>query len=152
VTEFNPFDRDPDEPEPKGPRRVPGPNDIPIRAERENRLLTPAEEQAIRDRYGYTATEKRTQAERQGAAQRVRDKTRLGQPRPLPDDIERVWGQGRLDSSGFPAADTARYLIGQWGEDAFRRSAIHRAAVQDVAHTGAKADSRSDFRKRDLPK
>jgi len=74
------------------------------------------------------------------------------EPEPLPDDIELVWGQGRLDSNGMLAADTARYLIGEWGLERFRTSAIHNAALGDVAHVLARADARSDFRKRDLPK
>jgi hypothetical protein len=77
-------------------------------------------------------------------------KAEANEPEPLPDDIELVWGQGRLDSNGMLAADTARYLIGEWGLERFRTSAIHNAALGDVAHTMARADSRSDFRKRDL--
>lgn len=47
----------------------------------------------------------------------------------LPPDIERVWGEGRLDGSGFPAARTARLLIDAWGEDTFRVSKIHQQAI-----------------------
>lgn len=47
----------------------------------------------------------------------------------LPPDVEEVWGDGRLDGSGFVAADTARFLIEQWGVDAFRVSMLHRMAV-----------------------
>lgn len=54
----------------------------------------------------------------------------------LPPDIEQVWGKGRKDSSGMVAADTAEYLIGVWGLEGFRRSALHQAAVAEVARRG----------------
>lgn len=140
------------EEERSGPKRVPGPNDEVILAASEGRVLTEAEEQAIRDRLGYAPTEKRTRAERNAAAARVTGKLATGFEGALPSDIEGVWGGGRLDSNGALAENTARFLIGEWGLERFRGSAVHKAAVQDHVHSGAKADSRSDFRNRSLPK
>jgi hypothetical protein len=100
-------------------------------AEPEGQALSEAEEQAIRDRYGYTESEKRTKAERDEVAARILAKTA---PRSeLPFDIEEVWGQGRRDSSGALAASTARVLIDAWGVERFRRSAIHQAAIAAVS-------------------
>ena len=74
----------------------------------------------------------------------------MGRPRvkgatdePLPEDIEQVWGGGKLDSSGMLAADTARFLIGEWGLERFRASALHTAAI------GARASLHPDSRKPD---
>lgn len=50
---------------------------------------------------------------------------------PLPPDIEEVWGRGVLDGSALPAENTARSLIGAWGLDAFRESALHRVALTE---------------------
>jgi hypothetical protein len=50
----------------------------------------------------------------------------------LPPDIERVWGEGRVDSQGDLAASTARVLIRTWGEEEFRQSAIHKAALAQI--------------------
>jgi hypothetical protein len=119
-----------------GPQRKPGPNDEVILAEFEGRELTELEEQAIRDRFGYAPTERRTRAERAAAAAGMVRRSSLA-TEPLPADIERVWGEGRLDSSGMLAADTARYLIGEWGVDRFRASAVHRGAREDRRRASA---------------
>jgi hypothetical protein len=50
----------------------------------------------------------------------------------LPPDVEAVWGGGKLDGSGHSAEETARYLIGQWGLDTFRESAIHQQALAEI--------------------
>jgi len=113
---------------------VPGPNDEVILAEQEGRALTEEAEQAIRDRFGYSETEKRTKAERDQAAARILGKKPsveipAQREAPLPADIEAVWGRGKLDGNGHPAIGTAEYLIEQWGLEVFRRSALHRAAL-----------------------
>jgi hypothetical protein len=109
-----------------GPARRPGPNDEVILAAREQRPLTEEEEQAIRDRWGYTESEKRTKAERDATARRMLGKSPQVE---IPADIGAVWGGGRLDGNGHPAIETARFLINEWGLDRFRNSALHRAAL-----------------------
>lgn len=47
----------------------------------------------------------------------------------LPDDIQRVWGNGKLNVNGQPAINTALHLIDQWGLERFRASAIHQEAM-----------------------
>jgi hypothetical protein len=64
---------------------------------------------------------------------------------PLPEDIERVWGQGKLDGSGMPAAETARILIQAWGLETFRTSAIHRQAVLELERDGKMETVRKGF-------
>jgi len=66
---------------------------------------------------------------------------------PLPPDIEEVWGQGRLNAGGQLAANTAHHLIGAWGLEKFRASAIHRLAVEQ---TGRETKTPGDWRNRDL--
>lgn len=115
----------------QGPDRKPGPNDGMISAEREGRLMTEEEEQALRDHFGYPPTERRSKMERDLAAQRMRSKAKGDSPdEPLPADIEAVWGKGKLNAQGESSADTARYLIERWGEERFRRSALHQAALE----------------------
>jgi hypothetical protein len=124
-------DHSQDEPaEQPGPKRVPGPNDGMIQAEHEEREMTEEEEQALRDFYGYAKTETRTKAERDAAAARMITKAKIPDES-LPPDLEKVWGQERLDSSGQSAAQTAAILIEAWGEEEFRRSAIHRMALEE---------------------
>lgn len=68
----------------------------------------------------------------------------------LPPDIEQIWGQGRKDSTGCPAANTARYLIGEWGLERFRGSALHKAALEEERRRVVSREAQDDFRKRDL--
>ena len=64
---------------------------------------------------------------------------------PLPPDIEAVWGGGRLDGLGEPAARTARALIAAWGLEVFRGSALHRRAVEDASREARLAPVRRAF-------
>lgn len=65
----------------------------------------------------------------------------IGADDSLPPDIEAVWGRGRRDANGALAADTARYLIGEWGLERFRRSALHRTALGEEQRAAMKAAS-----------
>ena len=58
----------------------------------------------------------------------------------LPGDVEIVWGRGVVDASGQPTETTARILIGSWGLEVFRHSAIHLRALGSTSH---KAKSRA---------
>lgn len=129
-----------------GPKKVPGPNDAVL----EGRPLTEEEEQAIRDKYGYAPTEKRTKAERDAAADRMLGKLR-GEPLdpdfpppfdlppvvpfsddeelppdpPLPKEVLDVWGV----SDG--SLSLAKYLIADWGLHRFLNSELHTQAVKE---------------------
>jgi hypothetical protein len=103
----------------------------------------PDDEQALRDRLGYSESERRTEAERGEAARRMVAANL--DPVALPPDIEAVWGRGRVDGTGCLAASTARCLITEWGEDGFRRSALHRAALAEEHHQLLQAEARARF-------
>jgi hypothetical protein len=62
---------------------------------------------------------------------------------PLPYDIAAVWGHPPM-RVGDEA--TCRILLGAWGEDAFRASAVHQAALQAVARDAVTADTRAEFK------
>ena len=97
-------------------------------------------EQEIRDLHGYAPSEDRTRSERDAVAERMLAKHRSRfEGVKLPADIEAVWGGGRLDSSGQPAADTARHLISEWGEERFRGSQIHKGALEEIRRREARA-------------
>jgi hypothetical protein len=87
---------------------------------REGKLvLTEAQEQEIRDRFGYSASERRTLIERDGAAGRILEKTsRL-------EVDEALW-------SGTPAdRQRASVLVEAWGLEAFRGSAVHLMLIRE---------------------
>jgi hypothetical protein len=50
----------------------------------------------------------------------------------LPQEVEEIWGGGKVDGSGLPAINMARMLIGQWGLDVFLNSSLHRQAILDA--------------------
>jgi hypothetical protein len=62
---------------------------------------------------------------------------------PLPFDLAAVWAHPpmRRDDEA-----TARILIDAWGVDGFRGSALHQAALQQVARDSAAAPSRQQFK------
>jgi hypothetical protein len=62
---------------------------------------------------------------------------------PLPHDIAAIWGHPPM-RRGDEA--TARILIGAWGEETFRGSAVHQAALQSVAREAVTAPSRQQFK------
>jgi hypothetical protein len=62
---------------------------------------------------------------------------------PLPHDIAAIWGHPPM-RRGDEA--TARILIGAWGEETFRGSAVHQAALQAVARDAVTADTRAEFK------
>jgi hypothetical protein len=86
--------------------------------------LTPWEEKAVREHFGYARSETRTRAERARVAAKIKASTAddvfLGE---LPPDIAEVW-KGSDEN-------VARGLIGAWGLDAFRASALHRVALTE---------------------
>ena len=59
----------------------------------------------------------------------------------LPSDIESVWGVSDRDR------ETAVFLIGEWGLDVFRSSAIHVAAVHEQERLARKRASDAKVRK-----
>jgi len=85
------------------------------------------DEQRLREQFGYSDSERRTKLERDTAAGRII--ARFDREVEVPADIEAVWGGRRLDGAGQPAIKTARSLIEEWGLARFRRSALHRAAL-----------------------
>ncbi len=79
-------------------------------------------EQALRDKLGYTATEKRTKAERDAAAARMIANTTPNIE--LPPDIAKVWtGESAL---------TAKVCIEKWGVETFRSSRLHQEALSQI--------------------
>lgn len=90
--------------------------------------LTPGEEETIRAYYGYTASERRTRAERQMVADRIASKMETMYPLfqgELPPDIAEVWCVSESSER------TARTLIGGWGLIRFRNSELHTQAVKE---------------------
>lgn len=112
-------------------------------------LVGEEREQAIRDHFGYSRTETRTQAERDEAARKMMGRSGVPDVE-VPEDIEAVWGGGRLDSTHRPAIDTAKVLIDAWGVDRFRRSQLHKMALEEHRRSEVKVEERADYRKRDL--
>lgn len=84
----------------------------------------PDREQALRDRLGYSPTEKRTKAERDAAAQRM--VATVPDAGDLPDDIRAIWGHSPEDVA------TIQALISAWGLEAVRNSQLHKAALQEA--------------------
>lgn len=85
--------------------------------------LSEEQEQAIRDGWGYTASETRTKAERDEAAARMISQS--AQPMyegELPEQVANVW-HGENEKQ-------ARVYIAAWGMDAFLTSQIHIAAIK----------------------
>jgi len=66
----------------------------------------------------------------------------------MPPDIERVWGEGRLDGTGYLAADMARKLIDAWGLDTFRNSAVHKAELSELGRHARVERQKAEYRKR----
>ncbi|HEY7421481.1 MAG TPA: hypothetical protein VH541_05680 [Gaiellaceae bacterium] len=102
---------------------------------RAGRALTDADEQRIRDFYGYQRSETRTLAERDAAAARA-----LLDAAPLPDvpamaGIRQVWGD-----SPFPAQ-----AIEAWGLQGFLGSAAHQAACDEHDRRGRLALVRAAY-------
>jgi hypothetical protein len=97
--------------------------------------LNEAEEQRLRDELGYAESEKRGEAERQEAADRILAKQRQNIVN-LPADIELVW---RSDP------ETARFLIDGWGLEEFRGSALHQAALGERRRAQEKQVYRDAF-------
>src|SRR5262245_40907511 len=148
-------DEVPPEP-PSGPRRVPGPNDDliaagePPRETLEQLLLrakldpfggfTEEEEQRVRDHYGYTASERRTIAERQGTADRILAKADAdGYQGDLPAEVQQIWCNTSKDER------TARTLIASWGMETFLTSAIHQQALMQAGREEKMAPVRKAF-------
>lgn len=65
----------------------------------------------------------------------------------LPSDIAEVWGEGRRTVTGALAADVAREMIASFGEDGFRRSALHRAALDEIEREKRLMALRSEYMK-----
>lgn len=86
--------------------------------------LTPWEEKAVREHFGYARSETRSRAERADVAGRIMAKlTKDDYQGELPPDIAEVW-------TGSDER-TARHLIGAWGLSRFRNSALHRVALTE---------------------
>ena len=86
--------------------------------------LSEPEEQLVRDHFDFNPSEKRTRAEREAAA----DKMRAFMAPPdvqLPEDIAKVWWAPQDQA-------TAKKLIAAWGLEAFRTSAIHQMALGEI--------------------
>lgn len=98
----------------------------------------PDREQAIRDSFGYGPGERRSQAERAAAAQRMLAKA-AGDDAKLPADIAAIWGHSPDDMK------TAQHLIGAWGLDRFRDSQLHKAALQEARSAGQRAINQRAF-------
>jgi len=108
--------------------------------ERLEALAADLEEHEALTEHGYSSSEQRTKEERNEAARRMVERSGVVNTGVvLPPDILAVWtGE---------SADTARYLIGQWGEEAFRRSAVHRSALAEIHHKRLQAEARARYEK-----
>lgn len=107
--------------------------------------LSEEQERAIRDSLGFSRTETRTKAERDAAAAKMAAWSEQDSFQgPLPPDIAAAWA-GKVDGMGQPAENTARFLIGAWGLDKFRGSALHKQALAEVRRAKDKEAVRKAF-------
>jgi hypothetical protein len=103
------------------------------------------QEQHTREMAGFTDAETRTKAERDAAAAKMVSWSEQDSFQgPLPPDIAAVWA-GKLDGMGQPAENTARFLIGAWGLDGFRGSALHKQALAEIRRSQDKEAVRKAF-------